>query len=281
VYSTTEAQFVEAINLRYLAQQAVGNLAGEFDVGTFVMEDVRELPGMFRESVRRLEKYWDDRSSNLWRRRGYRDMRKAQKQIANDYLAINFGLSPLVSSIRDLVDLSENWAKERHRSSVRAGTAGVVVEAIEHTQNEFTALWTLTTNWQLSAVGYAIGNQAARKFYVDAASTAWELTKFSWMVDYLYDVGTWLRASSALRYDPSIMSSVGYELKMSTTGVLSLLEARNGYNVSLSAQSQWDTTKKRRVGISTANLKPTLRNPLDLGISQAMNVVAVIKQALG
>jgi hypothetical protein len=267
--------------LRYLAQQAVGNLAGEFDVGTFVMEDVRELPGMFRESVRRLGKYWDERSSNLWRRRGYRDMRKAQKQIANDYLAISFGLSPLVSSIRDLVDLSENWSKERHRSRVRAGTGGVVVESLEHTQYEFTSLWTLTTNWSLSGIGYAIGNNAARKFYVDVASTAWELTKFSWMVDYLYDVGTWLRASAALRYDPSIMSSVGYELNMSTQGVLSLLEAHNGFNVSLSAQSQWDTVKKYRVGVSTANLKPTLRNPLDLGVSQAMNVLAVIKQAIG
>jgi len=117
------------------------------------------------------------------------------KAISNDYLAFKFGVMPLLSDIDGLMKKLAEFEYSAPTSSdnvviVKSGKKKILNDVVKLGFNNYRVYGTITYN---TSVKYHIEDATARSFQrfglVNLADVAWELTPWSFVVDWFVPIG--------------------------------------------------------------------------------------------
>lgn len=202
--------FEEAgVNLDALTTGAAAKLAKKyFDAGTFLGE-LRETVRMFREFLNQFIKIVSSMSS-----KHLLELINSPSALASRWLWYRYGLMPLVYSIRDFVkannakDTKLKWYSERQTGSWNFNKE----EEFEWDHGPFSLSCNYDIDVKIAAYGYAGSQIRPALFRIAPLTTSWELLRFSFIVDWFVNVGSFLTSLEAAGEFPDLALSRNYKV---------------------------------------------------------------------
>lgn len=187
--------------LQALVQQAAANVYQKgWDAGTFLGE-LPSLGRMFKGVAKRVH----DLARN---KHGYRTGKELQKL----WLEGRYGWRTLAYDIRDLNSAITEWDSKRLIWTARSGYGYQEsledIDVLTYSDTDLTVATTVTTDWSLR--GSVAAALRPARFQVDPLITGWELVPYSFVIDWVYDVGTALAARRLLATAQGVTASQGY-----------------------------------------------------------------------
>jgi hypothetical protein len=148
---------------------------------------------------------------NLASSKGITDVADLWLQFRYGWRVLYFDMMDLNEVINELDDSKKRFS-ERVGTSVSGGNTATYDSVIDenHTRHD-----TVVDSWTLSRRGFVTADVQPPKFQFNPATTAWELVKFSFIIDWFIDVGTWLESMSFLTISENYAASYGYNLEVS------------------------------------------------------------------
>ncbi|UUW21225.1 MAG: maturation protein [Sanya fiers-like virus 8] len=218
-------------------------------------------------------------------RRIRRNPKRAVDDVSNLWLQYTYGVSPLMSSAYSFVDAFRSsqrglvtvrgFGSEKSSRTVTSGT-GIqrMVSAIRDTQRcEF--------RMELDIDSDALSN-LANLSSLNPASIVWELVPYSFVVDWVVDIGGYLRSvESALIYRRNFRR--GYVTETSRRMVNSSWDNKVNTGTNLLTQTGYGSckgSKKRRQILSGPPMPHLPRPKVDLGWRRLLSAAALSQQAL-
>jgi hypothetical protein len=177
-------------------QAAVAKIYSQgFDALTFIGE-LRSLVKMLTKILARwLDLLSSGRFEDLW-------------------LEGRYGWRPLIYDIRDFENALNNLSSEVARYKERVGTTRSTSDTVVTNANWSgdTIAATYFVNEEISVRGNVVMDIAPPRFKFDPISTAWELVPFSFVVDWLIDISTWLSSLHGLAISKGSTAALGYKI---------------------------------------------------------------------
>jgi hypothetical protein len=183
---------------------------------------------------------------------------------ASTWLEYRYGWRILYYDIVDIAKAIDNLEAERTRFSQRAGITHRKTEVIERPQWDGYSGFTMkiVIDDEISLRGSVTADINPPRFQVNPAITAWELIKFSFIIDWFVQIGTWLEAMSFLIFSTNYTASYGYKVTRLVTATMTDVHfgatssgSHQGYALS-SAELVWRIP-------STVSHFPTIRVNVD------------------
>lgn len=203
----------------YHLQRAAANISARgWDALTFLAES-KKTARMINGFGRRLLKLI-----------GSRDPRDALKL----WLEMRYGWRTLLFDVRDIYDAAYNWDAKRKLFTERSGFS-----VDHHSPSELVAKQTLTetvnriyreSTSTFSIRGAVAGLFSPARLRFNPVNTAWELVPFSFVLDWIYDVGTALEAAAFITGSSQHTASIGFQCD-SIVSFHSTYEAKSGFTV--------------------------------------------------
>lgn len=216
------------------------------------------------------------------------------KDVGGLYLEFTYGLQPTMQTIHDLVMGSAtrlgNQIVIKRQGSAKSGVSGKfkdsTVSKTQDKQGSYDSIYesTYTTRFGGSYVpGTGYVESLSRLTSLNPASIAWELLPFSFVVDWFYDVGGYLRAIETSL--TSLGQFNGYQTVSSRHTVLEVV-TYFGPDVQGNIWSGGTTNKlyrqsKNRSRITSVPLPRPPHFTADLGAKRLVNAAALLSQFLG
>jgi len=207
---------------------------------------------------------------------------KSSKDIANLYLEGRYGWTPLIRDIRDLIDaLQRIDEKDETRVSQRSGYSvrEAVAPSYEVSTNAsyFTGEWGYDDDIEISHRASVTADIQVQLFRINPFVTAWEVLPFSFVIDWLLDVGSSIEAASFLFTNKQYAASVGYNIQLTRTPFHSV-SFKSGYTGVSSVSGESSLLMQRRIP-SSVSISPRFRpriRPLNV-----LDSLALVRQRLG
>jgi hypothetical protein len=183
---------------------------------------------------------------------------------ASTWLEYRYGWRILYYDIVDIAKAIDNLEAERTRFSQRAGITHRKSEVIERPHWDGYSGFTMKVviDDEISLRGSVTADINPPRFQVNPAITAWELIKFSFIIDWFVQIGTWLEAMSFLIFSTNYTASYGYKVTRTVTATMTDVHfnatssgSHQGYALS-SAELVWRIP-------STVSHFPTIRVNVD------------------
>lgn len=200
-------------------------LTGELaHIGQVIAERVQTI-GLLAESVKRLSDFLRNASVKGWFKTLRKSIRTYSKHdAANDLLAFKFGVEPLISDVSGTAEVLAHLMTDNLRlATVSArGSATVKEEIVEQfvpNDNSDLTGFTVTIKTTVEirrgyVCEYALDNLAVRELaqvgLLNPAELLWELVPWSFIFDWVYDIGRYLRdvtADAGLTFSRGTMST--------------------------------------------------------------------------
>jgi len=186
--------------------------------------------------------------------------------VASNWLEYRYGWRIIYYDIISIVDAvnSLNDARTRFTQNV-----GLTISGTDTTSHQFDAADTENTygitfervcQWEASCRGSVTADINPPKFRFNPVTTSWELVKFSFIVDWIIDIGMWLEALSFLVYQESYQAARGYHVTSTAT-----ITGVNPYFTQISPPDGWDIGILGFTSESVASL--TVRVPQEIPTS--------------
>lgn len=197
------------VNLDALTTGAAAKLAKKyFDLGTFLGE-LRETVRMFRDFLTRFIKIVSSMPS-----KHLLELINSPSALASRWLWYRYGLMPLVYSIRDFVkannakDTKLKWYSERQSGSWTYNKE----DEFEWDHGPFSLSCNYDIDVKIAAYGYAGSQTKPALFRIAPLTTSWELLRFSFVVDWFVNVGSFLTSLEAAGEFPDLALSRNYKV---------------------------------------------------------------------
>jgi hypothetical protein len=219
-HATSDMPPLEDPDTSLMDQVATSSLAdaksGVLD-GLTTLAELHETADLIKKNWIRIAKFisWFRSMSRLLYRRNlyairrdikesirrYRAKKKTARDLASLWLEYRYGVMPNVYAIQDAIKSFEkryavgtiHKGKSSVTTSLNNATTGSLVLDANRTIN-YSDIWTGTRTYRGSA--YVRITSSAKRVQFDPIITAWELTKFSFLIDWAVDVSSWLKAWS-------------------------------------------------------------------------------------
>lgn len=191
---------IDPVDLSYLVQQAAAGIYSRgFDALTFLVE-LKQLRQMLSGVGRKLESLT----------RG-----KSPGHIQNLWLEGRYGWRTLRYDIDDFVEFlgETNEGRRRFRSSKGLNVQGSWSAYAESTSSGLITGVSRDITWNGSARGTVIADIDVPELSFNPLVTAWEVTRLSFVVDWLLNVGQALEAASFLLLSTAHTSAGGYKIQ--------------------------------------------------------------------
>lgn len=194
----------------YAAQRAVAGLnRSSMDALTFVAELSKAREMCFR-LVKRI----------LAARTQWFDARKALNAVPGLWLEARFGLRPFIGDLNSIVDIIQNTNRMRKmlysNTAQLPSTLAIPSWTATATIGTNAYILTQTVNYEcsISYRGSAVGVMQNSGFGFNPIATAWELVPWSFVVDWLLDVGTMISMASNEFLSEGVLSCGGYKISV-------------------------------------------------------------------
>lgn len=206
---------VDPFDLQYLVQKAAAQIySGGWDALTFLAE-LRQLRRMFSGISEKLEKLSRGQSPG---------------KLHDLWLEGRYGWRTLMYDIRDLHEVlltaNERRTRRRHR-------AGLTVSGAWSNYNESSSSGIVegtsqVISWTGNLRGTVVADIDVPKLQFNPVTTAWEVTRLSFVVDWLWNVGQGLDAASFLLMAKDYKAGVGYRFDFDLSHDISLVDTYGG-----------------------------------------------------
>jgi len=219
------------------------------------------------------------------------DLRKVPKQLGNAWLAYTYGIKPAVQSVYGAAELLIKPSKSGLKVLVGKGSGNDSVKKTNTGPNGFdTEVRTTKVDARCTIAGRfdfkpSIVSQLAGFTSLNPVSIAWELTPYSFVVDWFIDIGGYLRAAeSVFIYGDNFVNGYMSETaRTEWTGSLQGMQTRTDGSGTIDIVSGFaggtETQKKRTVltALPFPDFPPF--NPR-LGSSRLISAAALLGQFL-
>lgn len=214
-----------------------------------------------------------------------------RKTIANKYLEFIFGWKPLAQSLVGTIGELSNSCLEAQRIKGRASQTTTKTEVFSQPASGLITTDTIETSVRVESGFWfkptnQLLNQVARLSSLNPISIYWETVPYSFVVDYVYDIGSYLRnLETAMIYAGSYGGGYETVTKRTTTsrvvkGTGMPYGANGGYVTTGSFTGKTVVGSKVRATVLSYPLpdRPTFR--VQLGSTRLLNLAALLTQLL-
>lgn len=252
----------------YVQAAAARIYSSGWDALTFAGE-LRETSRMFRKT-----------SERLFKQVNKDNFVNSRTTIGDLYLEKRYGWRPLLYDLKDLKEVYLNWNRKRRRFTERAGITHTEVETstIEEDWAQSKTEHSLTSTYTIGVRGSVTADIEPPKIALNPLTTAWELTKFSFVIDWFYDVGQALEAASFLALASRYVAAEGFQIHCDRQLRTTSVEPKNGSTVTVSQTGSMEATLTRR-NPTTVSYRPRY-NPRELGLEKSLDLLALAKRKL-
>lgn len=260
-----EDDIVTTSDLEYLVQQAAGTIASSgWDALTFIAE-LKQLRRMFSGVVSKL----DNLSRGLSPGKAY-DL----------WLEGRYGWRVLTYDVRDLHNALVTFRDKRTRYNQRVGNT--FNRVISSTSTDSDSISTQQVSEDISIIanlrGTVVADVDVPKIQFNPVVTAWEVTRLSFVVDWLLNVGQALNAASFLYLAKDYQACGGFRLNIEAEGTTAWQSDSSGYATNSCYGSYRGVGYyEERVPLEVSIL-PRLR--LRMTVWKAVDLLALIAQRL-
>jgi hypothetical protein len=261
---------VDQPDLEYVVQKAAARIySSGWDAGTFLAE-IGQLRRMFIGIVKKL-----DRLSRKRKGPGrIKDLGKPEDL----WLEGRYGWRTLGYDINDFLEVlsRHNERRKRMRESAGYSYTGTHTDTANSTSDGITRNVTTDFTWVANARGVVIADIDVPDFQFNLLTTAWEVTRLSFVVDWLLNVGQALEATSFLLKVKDYKACGGYRIDFSISGTESLVS--KGSNISASTSGSWNGTARyiKRLPM-TVGIVPHIKLRLDTW--KVLDLLSLLRQA--
>jgi hypothetical protein len=200
-----------------------------------------------------------------------------RERISDVYLEARYGWRPLKSDLNDLVDAFVNLNSSRKRYSERAGTSytKVLDTSYEVDTPDYTFSISRTETYNVSVRGSVVADIDPPSFAFNPVTSAWELTKLSFVVDWLINVGQALEAMSFLVYSSNHQAGYGYQIQrnVESSGSITANKGAGTYQAAFN-----DASSTRWTMRAPASVKTIPQIKLRLDDWKAFDLLALVQQ---
>lgn len=208
-----ETVFANAPDLGQFVQAAASKLYSRgWDALTFFGE-LGDTVRMFKNVGRKINALGQMRRNSFAKSNKLQRMRKVDQAFWDSWLESRYGWRPLVSDLKSLSEAVDNLGKKVQRLKERSGASisafserpdslvwnGSTVRAYEYKS------WT----WTFSFRGSVVADMRPPTIQVNPVVTAWELVKFSFVIDWFVSIGDALQAISFDLFYPEYVAATG------------------------------------------------------------------------
>jgi hypothetical protein len=251
-------------DLEYFVQQAAAAIYSKgWDAGTFLAEI-----GQLRRMLSGVGKKIDDLS------RG-----RLPDELHNLWLEGRYGWRTLMYDIQDLREVlsSTNERRSRYREQKGATLTGTYNDSLSSSSSGITVLDEYDISYTVNARGVVIADIDVPDFQFNPITTAWEVTRLSFVVDWLLNVGQALEAASFTLMAKDYKACGGFKADFSLTGQSRLTS--KGTNVSATHNADWNASATiiSREPMSVSSLP---RMKLRLNEWKVIDLLALVRQRL-
>lgn len=255
---------VNPYDLSYYVQKAASAIyMGGWDAATFLAE-IGQLRRMLTGIGTKL--------NNLARGR-------SPGELYNLWLEGRYGWRTLMYDIEDLREVLSrtNERRTRYRESKGYTDAGLYTDYTDATSNELTVRYSTSVSWTANLRGTVVADIDVPDFQFNPVTTAWEVTRLSFVVDWLINVGQALEAASFLLMVKSYQACGGVKVDFNIQGLASLLA--KGSNISATVTGSWNGNASHieRVPM-TVSASPRMKLRLDE--FKVIDLLALVAQRL-
>lgn len=213
--------------------------------------------------------------------------REAFRRLKNkpgEWLEARYGWRTLLYDLKDLHGAILTMDDHRKRWSQRAGFSQSGVSVVPSTETSTyigSYVFNTTTEWEVSYRGSVVADISPPQFAFNPVTTAWELLPWSFVIDWLIGIGTWLNSLSFLTLSNGHVSSGGYQVRLRRTLDRRVLSWKVVAGVTYSGvrelQYEMNTITQKRIPMSASYL-PAIR--LKLGLAKVVDLGALIYQLI-
>jgi len=249
----------------YFVQQAAARIySGGFDALTASAEMKKTVDG-FRGVTRRML----DLASRF-----------STKRMLQLWLEGRYAWRTLAYDVRDLHSALTEFEAKREIWTERAGTSYSTEssELISSTSNTYGAYeLTRDSSHRFSLRGSVAGLIKPSRFLADPFKTAWELVPYSFVVDWVYDVGTAIDAYRFVNAASQWTASKGFECQ-STVEYREDVSSSSSWSSSGSTSYRYEGTRQVRSPVSTIPTLPQRTNrALTWDLSLDLQALATVR----
>lgn len=213
------------------------------------------------------------------------------KAAADLWLETRYGWMPLMKDVQDAVNTLQDTMEQPHKLSGRVKARLVLpplnATELSHYPTDFfgIALWetrVLVGSGSLKAVWHFTINPVdlpARFGLINPLEVAWELVPFSFVADWFLPIGSYLsHLDSDLRFN-HLGGSYGQRTETKRTRMFSARLPMQTFSTSSTLSTRLMVDRWRMTSIpSVSLLGMRMKSPLDLGITQVLSSIALLKQ---
>lgn len=209
------------------------------------------------------------------------------KRVSESWLALRFGWIPLVDDVTSAAELlAQHMVGRPIRITVKASEIGDFESVKSGTFYDYTGSPSYTERMWTQAkaqTGYLLEitnpdlSKLAQTGINNLLSVAWELTPYSWLVDYLWKVGDYLQALTA--FNGLTIRDRWSSLQVTRQGVVEYRTSNNVVGVN-GAKTQWSQRLYQRFN-SVVDPVFHIRRGSGLNLTRFGNCVALVALAFG
>jgi hypothetical protein len=191
----------------------------------------------------------------------------------------SFGWGPLIRDVVDIVtELNSAGSIPPRFVTGRSGvsiTSEDVVSIVSPTSGVFyTATWTGNTVITASFRGSCCARFAPNRFRCNPITTAWELIPWSWLVDYIIGVGSYLEQQSLMAVSTAMTTSHGWKLHVIRQADLSVVW-HQGYTGTIEGHGVHQVTRKLRKRVDPPKFPQISVRATDLNLLRLLTDIMV------
>jgi len=251
------------LNLEYYVQKAASSIyTSGWDAATFIAE-ITQLRKMLSGVGGKINNLSQGRSPG---------------ELYNLWLEGRYGWRTLMYDIKDLAGVLSrtNERRTRYRQVAGFSDGGSVTKVVDSGSSPSIRDTTQIT-WVVNMRGTVVADIDVPDFQINPVTTAWEVAKLSFVVDWLLNVGQALEAASFLLMAKSYKACTGFRVDFNVEGTSALLN--KGTNVSAFHTGSWGGTASR-VQRSPATVSALPRLKLRLDEYKVIDLLALVAQRL-
>lgn len=241
--------FVEAERFDYCQGAAAKLYSKGFDALTFGAE-LGKTAKMFRDVGKSLTKFSNLRADPL--------------AVADLWLQGRYGWRPLINDLQTLEKTVKKFDQSRQRYSAMQGD--VIFDNVSSNtdvdEGEVVMTWSQNHTVSLSRRGTVVADIYPAKYRTNIYVTAWELVPYSFVVDWMYDVGTAIEAASFLTLASDYTAANGYKMTFTSNESWAVKTWDPSFSGDISQSSTWEAEYVSRKPVSVSS-KPQLVNKLN------------------
>jgi hypothetical protein len=202
------------------------------------------------------------------------------KAVADAWLSYRYGVRPLLYDIRDLHGAIVEFEEKRELYSQRSGysysesSTDTVYSGSQIGQLVYTL--TKTTDVNYSIRGSVSARFQPSRILLDPVTTAWELTRYSFVIDWVLGVGVYLQSTAFKLFSQEYVASYGFQtdyvVRYELTGSDGSLHKGHA-----SCVYEYRGTTQKRVPSSIDNLPSLTGQPLSL--AHIADLLALVRQS--